>query len=218
MVPLVRWPSPQLIVAVKSLALPLGSRSLKVATTPVNDTPAKGLTVTGALAVPCAPLTIGRPLAIATGSAKAQSSVTTRLVPVAVRLSVAPGVTVVPSNLKITSVPRVSTTRVTTGLLNRAPTKTGWPVPPTGANSVSSRVLPLKYWMLVVSGCSTLTKMAPKPREAAATTVLLVALGTTNLKSMPLSLNMANVLGELKAGNSPVVLGLAPTKPSLLTA
>ena len=42
--------------------------------------------------------------------------------------------------------------------------------------------------------------------------------GTTNLKSIPLSLNMANVLGMLKAGNSPATLGLTSTNPSLLTA
>ena len=49
-----------------------------------------------------------------------------------------------------------------------------WPWPPTGANSVASRVLPLKYWMEVVLACSTLRKMAPKPRDEADTMVLLV--------------------------------------------
>src|SRR5216683_3422365 len=130
MAPLVDWPSPQLMVAVKSLALPLGSRSLKLATTPVNDTPGTGKTVAAANLEPWAPVTIGSPLGVATGSAKAQSSVTTRLwVPPSVA---GPGLTVVPSKEKITSVPSVSTTRVTIGLLNRAPTKLGLPLPPTG--------------------------------------------------------------------------------------
>ena len=59
---------------------------------------------------------------------------------------------------------------------------------------------------------------APKPLDEAVTIVLLVDAGATNLKSMPLSLNMANVFGELKGVNRPETLGLAPTKLSPLTA
>ena len=125
---------------------------------------------------------------------------------------------VVPSNLKMTLVPRVSTTLVTIGLLNSSPTNSGWPAVLTGAKILPRLVSPWKNSMLVVFGSSTLMKTAPNPREAAETTVEFAALGATNLKSIPLSLNIANVFGWLKAGKRPLTFGLTSAKPSLLTA
>src|SRR5262249_53749105 len=69
MVPLVRWPSPQLMVAVKSLALAAGSWSLKGATRPRKGVPAVVVAITAAFAVPPPPETMGKPLASGTGSA-----------------------------------------------------------------------------------------------------------------------------------------------------
>ena len=59
----------------------------------------------------------------------------------------------------------------------------------------------------------TLTKIAPKPRAAAGAGVVLAGLGTTKLKSMPLSLNIAKVLLGLNAPNFPAVFGLTEAKP-----
>jgi hypothetical protein len=70
---------------------------------------------------------------------------------------------------------------------------------------------------MVVPGCCTLRKMAPKPRDTADTGVVNGLAGATNLKSMPLSLNMAKVLGVVKAGNRPATEGLTSANPSLLT-
>src|SRR5262249_54247065 len=122
--------------------------------------------------------------------------------------------------------PRLKVTLATTELLNCSPANTAAPgLALVGAFRVSRTVLSWKN-VMVVPGCCTLRKMDPKALEVAETSAVFVALGATNEKSMLLSLNMANVLGVLKAGNR-IVLGVPtfgltsvklPEPVSLLTA
>src|SRR5262249_11126528 len=154
-------------------ALPLGSVSLKVATTPVNGTPAVALTTGGTPVVLTGPLTMGKPLAVGVGSGKIQSSTATRLVvlpsiPVPTPLT-PPGVIVVPSNLKMTLLPSVNSTLVTMGLLNSSPAKTAVPGVGLVGTSRVSMTVPLWKKVMVVPGCWTLRKIAPKPRDTAET-------------------------------------------------
>ena len=114
-----------------------------------------------------------------------------------------------PSKLNSTSVPSVMVTRVTIALVNSSPRNSACPADvPTGTKNLPKLVLPLKYSMLVVLGTWTLRKMAPKPRLAAGAGVVAGSLANTKLKSMVLSLNMANVLVGLKARKRFVTVGL----------
>src|SRR5437588_12363415 len=113
----------------------------------------------------------------------------------------------------MTSVPRMIDTSVTIGLLNSTPKNSAWPaVADVGTKNLPRLVEPWKYSTLVVLARRTFSKMAPKPRDAADTTVVVWALGTTNLKSMPLSLNMAKGLWGLNDGKRPVTLALTSVK------
>ena len=61
-------------------------------------------------------------------------------------------------------------------------------------------------------------KIAPKPRVAAGTGVLVLDVGRLNDRLIVFSLAVANVLGGLKAGNNPATLALTSVNPSPLTA
>src|SRR5262249_25629401 len=157
---------------------PSASRSAKVATTPGNGAVAVGALLATALPSPPGPDVRGKPLAIGTGSAKAQSSTLTRLL---VAQLAPPDLTVAPSNLKTTPWPRVSRMLVTIGWVNSAPAKICAPaVALVGTFNVSRTVLSWKK-VRVVPGCCTFWKTAPRPRAAADTSAVLGALGATNL-------------------------------------
>src|SRR6266851_105339 len=168
------------MVAVKSLTDAAAFRSVNVATAPVNGAPSLVLTV-------------GWPVDTATGSAKAKSSVTTRLWPLTGSSGCRPGWKFTPSKLNSTSVPSVSVTRVTIGLLNNSPRNSAVPEEEDGTKNFPRLVLPLKYSMLVELGRRTLRKIATKPRVAASTGVDVGELARAKLRSIELSLNMANV-------------------------
>src|SRR5262249_46151614 len=187
------------MVAVKSLADAATLASLKTATGPVYGAPT--VVTSGVWA-----------LASGTGSAKTKSSVTTRLWPLTGSSPNRPGWNVVPLKLNSTSVPRVSVTLVMTGLANTTPRNSAAPDAEGCTKNLPRLVVPAKYSILVGLGKRTLRKMAPKPGVAAGTGAVPAGLGRTKLISIVFSPNMANVLVGLKAGNSPVTLGLTVEK------
>src|SRR5262245_45674296 len=102
--------------------------------------------------------------------------------------------------------------RVTTGLANKTPKNSAPPLKLGCTKNLPRLESPAKYSMLVELNRRTLRKMAPKPRVATGTGVEVGELGCTKLKSMELSLNMANVLVGLKAGKRFVTVGLTVEK------
>jgi hypothetical protein len=102
-----------------------------------------------------------------------------------------PGEGVLPLKSKISPVPRVTTTRVTTGSGHSIPAND---VAPCGTGTVPSEMFPLKYSMLV-SLVVTFRNTTPRPRVTAGTGVADWLSGGTIWNSALLELKGAHTFG-----------------------